>query len=130
MKIEEKLRNQKAEDVWQEHCGFLDVPLKEYMKIQNRLMEEQIRLWGNCELGQKFLHGEHPVTIDEFCKIVPLTDYADYADLLLQKREDALPVPPVIWIKTTWEGGIVNKSLAHDRLRRIRLFCKACVCYA
>lgn len=112
MKIEEKLRNSKPADIWQEYCGFLDFSLEQYMQIQRRLMEEQIHLWSNCPLGQHFLHGEKPSTIEEFCRLVPLTTYEDYADLLLQKRDDVLPAPPVIWIKTTWEGGMHPIKLA------------------
>ncbi len=37
--------------------------------------------------------------------MVPLTDYEDYADILLRKDGDSLPGNPVIWIQTTWEGG-------------------------
>ena len=46
-----------------------------------------------------------PRTIDEFRKMVPLTTYEDYADVLLLKREEMLPDKPIIWIQTTWEGG-------------------------
>lgn len=106
MKIEEKIRNSKPADVWQEYCGFLDFTLAEYMQIQNRLMEEQIQLWSASALGQSFLQGAHPQSIDEFCRQVPLTTYENYADILLQKRDDLIPAPASIWIKTTWEGGM------------------------
>lgn len=112
MKIEEKIRTSKPADVWQEYCGFLDFSLDQYMQIQNRLMQEQIRLWSNCPLGQHFLHGEKPQTIQEFCSLIPLTTYEDYADLLLQKRDDVLPAPAAVWIKTTWEGGMHPIKLA------------------
>lgn len=68
-------------------------------------MEEQIRLWSNCGLGQSILKGKHPRNLDEFRKMVPLTEYEDYADILLTKQPDMLPGNPVIWIQTTWEGG-------------------------
>lgn len=112
MKIEEKIRNSKPAEIWQEYCGFLDFSLDQYMQIQRRLMEEQIRLWSACPLGQHFLRGEKPQTIQEFCRLVPLTTYDDYADLLLQKRDDVLPAPAIIWIKTTWEGGMHPIKLA------------------
>ena len=35
-----------------QYCGFLDLSMDGYMKIQQRLMEEQIQLWSNCGLGQ------------------------------------------------------------------------------
>lgn len=105
MKFEEKLKNKQQDKVWQEYCGFLDLDLNAYMKIQTRLMSEQISLWSECELGKKLLKGKRPKTIDEFRRMVPLTTYGDYADILLQKKGDLLPDHPIIWIQTTWEGG-------------------------
>lgn len=91
--------------LWQEYCGFLDLDMDSYMTIQNRLMLEQISLWSHCELGKQILNGKRPQTIDEFRKIMPLSTYGDYADVLLQKKGEMLPDQPVIWIQTTWEGG-------------------------
>ena len=105
MNFEEKLKKQQFDLLWQEYCGFLDLDLPSYMEIQKRLMLEQIQMWCNCELGRRILPGLPPHTIDEFRARVPLTDYADYADVLLQKRGDMLPDDPVIWIQTTWESG-------------------------
>lgn len=105
MNLKEKLQEEKYGEIWSEYCGFLDLDMEQYMKIQRRLMEEQIQLWGNSPLGQSILKGRHPQSIEEFRKIVPLTTYDDYADILLQKRADMLPGNPIIWIQTTWEGG-------------------------
>lgn len=101
----EKLRKQQYDAIWKEYCGFLDLTMQDYMKIQNRLMEEQIQLWSDCELGKSILKGRRPSGIDEFRRLVPLTTYEDYADMLLQKRSETLPGNPIIWIQTTWEGG-------------------------
>lgn len=105
MNLSELLREHKYKEIWKQYCGFLDLTMEEYMNIQNRLMEEQMKLWTNSMLGQKILKGRHPQTIDEFRKMVPLTDYEDYADVLLKKQTDMLPGNPIIWIQTTWEGG-------------------------
>ncbi|MBK5244986.1 MAG: GH3 auxin-responsive promoter family protein [Eubacteriaceae bacterium] len=105
MKFEEKLKNGQYEMLWQEYCGFLDLDMDSYMSIQNRLMLEQISLWSNCELGKQILDGKKPETIDEYRKMMPLSTYGDYADILLQKKGEMLPDQPVIWIQTTWEGG-------------------------
>ena len=82
----EKLRKQQYDAIWKEYCGFLDLTMQDYMKIQNRLMEEQIQLWSDCELGKSILKGRRPSGIDEFRRLVPLTTYEDYADMLLQGR--------------------------------------------
>jgi len=91
--------------LWQEYCGFLDLDMESYMTIQKRLMLEQISLWSHCDLGKQLLNGKRPETIDEFRKVMPLSTYGDYADILLQKKGEMLPDQPVLWIQTTWEGG-------------------------
>lgn len=92
-------------EIWQQYCGFLDLSMKEYMALQKRLMEEQISLYANCELGRRILGTDPIESVEEYREKVPLTKYEDYADILLGKRIEALPMPPVIWIETTWEGG-------------------------
>lgn len=103
--LERKLNNSTPAEIWQEYCGFLDLSLDEYMAIQNRLLMEQVELLAKCPLGQRFFKGGTPKTVDEFREKVPLTTYEDYADILLLKRADMLPAPPVVWLKTTWESG-------------------------
>ena len=105
MRFDEKLKNHEREEVWQEYCGFLDLDMDSYMQIQNRLMLEQILLWGDCALGRRLADGDVPRSIDEFRESFPLTTYGDYADVLLLKQDDMLPDKPIIWIQTTWEGG-------------------------
>ena len=106
MRFDQKLKKNTTEEMWQEYCGFLDLSIEEYMQIQNRLMEEQIGLWCKSPLGQKLLNGKKaPLTVDAFRQLFPLTEFVDYADILLQKRADFLPAEPVLWIETTWEGG-------------------------
>ncbi|MBQ2022648.1 MAG: GH3 auxin-responsive promoter family protein, partial [Lachnospiraceae bacterium] len=80
--------------------------MEEFMHIQKRLLLEQMEVWANSPLGQTLLNGKHPTTIDEFRTMVPLTSYEDYAPILLPKMTKSLPGEPVLWIKTTWEGGV------------------------
>ncbi|WKY46510.1 GH3 auxin-responsive promoter family protein [Eubacteriaceae bacterium ES3] len=105
MKFEEKLKKQRRDEIWNEYCGFLDLDLNGYMEIQNRLMEEQISLWGRSELGKQILKGKNPTSIENFRHLLPLTTYSDYAGILLQKKDEMLPEQPLLWIQTTWEGG-------------------------
>lgn len=106
MRFEDKLKLKKQEQIWHEYCGFLDLSIEEYMDIQNRLMDEQLELWKNCPMGRKLSQGMDIDTVDDFRKNFPLTTYDDYAEVLLQKRSDMLPAEPIIWIHTTWEGGM------------------------
>lgn len=105
MNLQDKLRKQDYDKIWNSYCGFLDLNIEEYMVIQNRLMKEQMNLWSSCDLGKSILKGKMPRTIEDFRQMVPLTTYDDYADILLQKRSSSLPDSPIIWIETTWEGG-------------------------
>ena len=105
MRFEDQLNRQEYAQIWQEYCGFLDLSLEEYMFIQKRLMQEQVDIWSQCALGRQFLGGRKVADIDEFRRVMPLTTYEDYADILLTKRGDMLPDEPIIWIQTTWEGG-------------------------
>lgn len=105
MNFEEKLKKSSASEIWQEYCGFLDLSMEEYMTTQKRLLLEQIHLMDQCELGKRFFKDKTPTTVEEFRAQVPLTTYEDYADVLLLKREEMLPAPAAVWLKTTWEGG-------------------------
>ena len=105
MTFEEKLKKLPASDVWKEYCGFLDLSLEEYMQIQGRLLQEQIDLMSRCALGKRFFGDSVPHSVEEFRARVPLTTFADYADVLLTQKEDMLPEKPVVWLRTTWEGG-------------------------
>ncbi len=113
MTLEEMLRLQKFDKVWEKYCGFLDLNLQEFMQIQERLLMEQIELLSQCKLGQ-VLMGEDvkPRTVKEFREKVPLTTYDNYAEYLLDRNEEVLPSKPMYWIKTTWKGGTHEIKLA------------------
>lgn len=112
MRFEEKLRREPPDAVWQEYCGFLDLSIEEYLKIQSNLLMEQISLLSKCRLGNYLLHGTVPQSVDEFRQMVPLTTYDDYADTLLMRRTEDLPSVPLVWLETTWEGGSYPKKAA------------------
>ncbi len=78
------------------------------MAIQKRLLLEQITLLENSELGRRVMGGAMPKTVEEFRTQVPLTTYADYLPDLAQKREDALPAKPAIWVHTVGRIGEYN----------------------
>ena len=106
MRFQEKLHQYTKAEIWEEYCGFLTLTSEEFMNIQNRLLLEQIELWSQSGIGQSILKGKCPRTIAEFREMVPLTTYEDYAPILLSKQTGALPGPPVLWVQTTWEGGV------------------------
>ncbi len=105
MKFRDKLEKLSKKQIWDEYCSFLDLSMEDYMKIQFRLLKEQIDDYSQCFLGKRIMKNGVPHTINEFKENVPLTKYDDYQDILLEKREDALPKKPTTWLKTTWESG-------------------------
>ena len=80
MSVEVELFQQgKYQELWKRCCGFIDLSIEDFMRIQRRLLLEQLELLGKCKLGQRIMNGARPESIDEFREVVPLTKYADYA---------------------------------------------------
>ena len=46
----------RKDELWNKHCGYVNLSMQEFMDIQNRLMLEQINLLGASNLGKAF-HG-------------------------------------------------------------------------
>ncbi len=95
------LKEGRTSELWEKHCGYLDLSLDEFMEIQKRLLMEQISLLSTSEIGQKFLGKVPPKSVDEFRERVPFTTYPDYEEFLAVKNEDALPVKPYVWARTS-----------------------------
>jgi hypothetical protein len=95
----------KSEELWQRCCGFIDLNLEEVMKIQRRLLLEQIGLLKKCKLGRSVMRGASPRTVEEFREQVPLTTYTDYEPFLLTKNERALPAKAMFWQHTSGRSG-------------------------
>ena len=106
MSIEMEMFEQgKHQELWQRCCGFIDLKLEDFMRIQRRLLMEQLELLGKCELGQKVMNGARPESLEEFRELVPLTTYADYAPYLLKRRMDVMPKKPILWQCTSGKSG-------------------------
>lgn len=105
MRFDYRVKHKDYQALWKEYCGFLDLSIENMMDIQERLLLEQINLLNNCELGTRLFNEKKINNLNEFRKLVPLTTYEDYADILLTHREKALPSEAITWIETTWEGG-------------------------
>ena len=103
--LAELLRDGRTTELWQRCCGFIDLSLEDFMKIQKRLLLEQVGLLKKCELGNYIMRGTTPRTVEEFREMVPLTTYADYAPYLLKRRMDVLPKKPILWQYTSGKSG-------------------------
>jgi len=53
MKFQDKLKKYTREQLWSEYCGFLDLGLTDYMYIQSRLMEEQLKNLAGLRARQR-----------------------------------------------------------------------------
>jgi hypothetical protein len=99
------LKQGKHEELWQKCCGFIDLNLADFMKIQRRLLMEQIELLSKCEMGRHIMNGANPQSIEEFRQRVPLTTYASYAPYLPEQMIETLPEKPVAWVHTSGRSG-------------------------
>jgi hypothetical protein len=101
----ELLKQGHYEELWQMCCGYLKLNTQEFMELQNNLLLQQLELFGNSPIGKKIMRGAKPKTVEEFRRLVPLTDYKDYCPELLEKREDVLPAKPEMWAHTSGKSG-------------------------
>ena len=95
----------KYDELWDRCCGFIDLSLKDFMTIQQRLLVEQLEQLGRSELGRVVMGGVRPSSLEEMREKVPLTTYADYAPFLLKRRMDVLPRKPIMWQYTSGRSG-------------------------
>jgi hypothetical protein len=101
----ELIRNGEKEKIWSKYCGYLDLSVQEFMQIQERLLIEQLNTMKDCNLGKHFLGKHAPKSVEEFRKKVPLTNYGDYVEFLLDRREDDLPKANYRWARTSGKSG-------------------------
>lgn len=111
MNFRRKFENYTNEEIWNEYCGFTDLSIDEFMSIQKSLMQEQLSIWKKSAIGKSMINTDIN-NIHDFREKFSLTTYEDYADVLLLKKDELIPDNAVIWIKTTWEGGIHPTKLA------------------
>jgi hypothetical protein len=95
----------KNEELWRKCCSFIDLSLEDCMKIQRRLLREQLEMLKGSKLGKSIMRGAEPTTVEEFRRQVPLTTYTDYEPFLLTKNERALPQKPLFWQHTSGRSG-------------------------
>ena len=61
--------------VWQKHCGFLDLTVKEFMEIQEELLRQQIEQVSASTLGKIIMKNQKLAAVADFRQTVPLTSY-------------------------------------------------------
>jgi hypothetical protein len=89
------------ETVWEKYCGFLDLSLDEFNRIQQELLLDELALVHNSPLGRRLLRGCLPRSVEEFRRTARLTRYGDYLPDLENGNDSALPEPAYHWVHTT-----------------------------
>lgn len=91
-------------ELWQRYCGFFDLSMEGFMKIQKELLMEEMNLVCDSFLGKKIMGNRRPRSVEEFRSIVPLTTYDDYEPYLSERQENALAVKPCLWCHSSGKG--------------------------
>jgi hypothetical protein len=93
------------EGIWTRYCGHLELGMEEFLDTQRRLLSDQLQAWQRSLLARKVFGGVIPTTVEEFRQRTPITTYEDYADVLLNKREEELAEKAFVWVHTSGRGG-------------------------
>lgn len=101
----ELIRSGNKEKLWNKYCGYLDLDIREYMQIQERLLLEEINIIKDSNLGRYFFGRRTPKNISEFLETIPLTNYENYEKFLLERDEKDLPPGKYFWARTSGRSG-------------------------
>lgn len=105
-KTSDLVRRREFARAWQRHCGYLDLDVDEFMRIQHRLLEEQLRLGKESPIWRDlFPDFVDNLTVDNMRRLAPLTEYEQYAQYLNSKPADVLARPVKEWARTSGLGG-------------------------
>ena len=105
-------RENGPEALWAQCLGYLDMDTGQYMELQHRLLEEQLRALGESKLGELVLGGARPTNAEEMRDRLPLTTYDTYEPLLGGRREDLLAASPTDWVRTSGRSGTGTEKWA------------------
>ena len=98
----------KQDRFWSKYCGFLDLPLEQFVKVQEALLLEQLEMLPGTGLGEKLIGSKIPKTVAEFRRNLPLTVYDDYLPMLENRDGGFLPVKPYSWTNASGASGSIR----------------------
>ncbi len=105
-KTSELIRRRELDRAWQRHCGFLDLSMDEFMRIQRRLLHEQLELGKKSALWRSVFGDKvDDLTVENFREVISLTEYEDYEPYLRDKPSNMLARPVKEWARTSGLGG-------------------------
>ncbi len=105
-KTSDLIRRREFDRAWQRHCGHLDLNVEEFMRIQRRLLQEQLALGKQHRLWQALFGPKlDGITVDNVRERIPLTEYEQYEPYLHDRPENILSRPIKAWARTSGLGG-------------------------
>ena len=91
--------------MWREYCAVVQLPMQQFLDIQNTLLSEQLELVSKSEWHRRFAGGYPPKSIEQYRRVVPLRRWWDYADHLNPDSPDGFDNDLRCWVQPTWSHG-------------------------
>ena len=100
-----EILNTDEKRMWREYCAVVQLPVAQFLDIQEALLSEQLDLVAEAPWAKAFVEGRPPKTIEDFRDRVPLHPWSDYAEHLQPERSDGFVGDTHCWVQTSWCHG-------------------------
>ncbi len=104
-----ELFNADEKRLWREYCAIVQLPMNQFLDIQNALLSEQLDLVAKNRWYDPFVGGGLPKNIEEFRRTVPLHVWKDYEPHLQSESLNGYAGDPHCWVHTSWTHGSFKK---------------------
>ncbi len=90
--------------MWREHCAVVQLPMRQFLDIQNSLLFEQLELVAESSWLSAFPKAR-PKSIEEFRRVAPLSRWQDYTALSQHHSPNGRVGDLHCWVQTSWCHG-------------------------
>lgn len=104
-----ELFNADEKRLWREYCAVVQLPIDQFMDIQNALLSEQLDLVAKNRWYDSFVGGGLPKSIEEYRRVVPLHVWKDYEPHLQPQSLNGYTGDLQCWVHTSWSHGSYKK---------------------
>ncbi len=94
---------------WREYCAVVELPIQQFMDIQNALLLEQLDVVANNRWFTQFVGTRPPRTIEEYRRVVPLHTWKSYVGALEPESLNGLGTDAHCLVQTSWTHGSWKK---------------------
>ena len=91
---------------WREYCAVVELPIQQFMDIQNALLLEQLDVVANNRWFTQFVGTRPPRTIEEYRRVVPLHTWKSYVGALEPESLNGLGTDAHCLVQTSWTHGV------------------------